>query len=112
MVSDATSRDSARVVFPAPEWPTRTTFRIFAGLSTTGALPGVVALLSAIAASPSRDATLAAGRWGRARLVVRGTSRHGVVRQGSGGPATTMRHATPPPVRTDPPRCSLSTFVR
>src|SRR6266487_4414970 len=39
MVLVAASKASARVVFPAPEWPTSTTFRTFSGWPAAGALP-------------------------------------------------------------------------
>src|SRR5690348_3123052 len=39
MVPVVASSASARVVLPAPEWPTRTTFRICEGWSAAGALP-------------------------------------------------------------------------
>src|SRR5258706_7061738 len=39
MVPVSASNVSARVVFPAPEWPTSTTFRTFSGWPAVGALP-------------------------------------------------------------------------
>src|SRR5260221_4036390 len=54
IVPVATSRVSTRVVFPAPEWPTSTTFRTVSGWPAVGALPAApdVPVFSAIRSPP------------------------------------------------------------